>query len=40
MAQLQETAVFIHGSSGWDNTCSLTSLSQILMEKRFRTLKG
>jgi len=32
--------VLIHGGSGWDVTSIITALSQILMEKRFRTMKG
>ncbi|EGD74851.1 hypothetical protein PTSG_07081 [Salpingoeca rosetta] len=32
--------VVIHGESGWDNTCVLTALTQLLLDPHFRTIKG
>ena len=30
----------IHCSDGWDRTSQLTSLSQIMMDSEYRTIKG
>lgn len=34
------SSVLVHCSDGWDRTAQLTSLSMIMMDKYYRTLKG
>ena len=36
----EEKTVLIHCSDGWDRTSQLSALSQILLDKYYRTLKG
>ena len=36
----EEKTVLIHCSDGWDRTSQLSALSQILLDKYFRTLRG
>lgn len=36
----QGVCVLVHCSDGWDRTSQLTSLSQLLLDPYYRTLKG
>lgn len=36
----RESSVLIHCSDGWDRTAQLTSLSMLMMDKYYRTIKG
>lgn len=38
--EIQKTSVVVHCSDGWDRTSQLTSLSMIMLDPYYRTLKG